>query len=135
MKGGRQTRRHFLKATGVVGTSSLLAGCSALDSLLGGGESLEGGLGRVPGSADMAVSLDAQTVLTDEAVHPLVGQYLAARADRTSDDGPRTQQAALDRFESRTGLDTSAVSSLVGFSNYDETGPVGSYRGCLFAAD
>jgi hypothetical protein len=137
MESNRPSRRAVLRTgAGVAGAAAAtsLAGCSALDSVLGGGGTE---VESVPAAADVALHADVDAVLDDPATRQVTNAYLSVQAQRTGYDGPESFEAMLSTFESASGLDPNGVSSLTTFWEWGglESADGDGYFGFLFSAE
>lgn len=130
----QRSRRDVLRTAaglGAGGAAASLAGCSGVDSLLGGGGDQ---IALVPDAAQSATYADVNAVLDDDATERLVNVYIDEASESEYYDGPESYDELRGSFEEETGLPLSEVSYQVSFSQYSDYGVVGDYSATVVEA-
>lgn len=121
--GSHSSRRDVLRRWATLaglGVTGSLAGCGNL--LASGGDNGGGSdaLDAVPGDADATLLVDAGEMLADDRALSGVDAALEGTGGETGagseSDVPESVDAALSRFEDRTGLDSSGLTRAIGFT-------------------
>jgi hypothetical protein len=141
MEGNTTSRRDVLRTgaalSGLAVTASL-SGCSAINSLIGGGTGT-GQVKKLPEDTEMAVSIDIDAILEDDGTKDIVNASIEAQAAQAEEsyygeyNGPEDFDDALSQFEDEYDLDPKEVDLGTMFFEYNEYGSADSeYAGFVF---